>query len=77
VTKRVMLVEVTEMPLPGAFVVEHGPVSCATCRWAEDYKGNLRCDLVRDVRSKAFIATNDDAELMVAPDFGCTQWEGK
>lgn len=58
-------------------------VSCATCRWAQapapvGYT-MLACRRV-DQLDSPFLASGDHgygATLLVAPDFGCVQWEAK
>lgn len=64
--------------------------TCATCRWAaepfEKSPNHLICLLADEEGSKmgCGIVTLDDlslakgaADLIVAPDFGCVQWEGE
>ena len=62
---------------------EYQPVnlvaSCATCRWAQVEVGRImtcgRAD--EDGNLMQPDAPGGCAALVVAPDFGCVQWEGK
>ena len=50
---------------------------CATCKWAEDIgskDGTARCERF-DSMSEG--AQSFGGILIVQPDFGCVQWEGK
>jgi hypothetical protein len=62
--------------------------SCATCRWAEAIVGDARLDCRRELEDGSLMGVgiisldriameNGAASLLVAPAFGCVQWEAK
>lgn len=51
--------------------------SCATCKWAEVDSHDLRCGRTMSPDGSLAYVDNGDGMFIVAPTFGCVQWEGK